>query len=157
MYKEHAVRKNIISKEYEKYFITNGIYTSCHDIISKVLQFDNDGDHATVIGDINIVKLARESMEGISPLYYEMDKADPVEINPDNIYIALKIAFKSSNIGKYSNMLTKIWNKDDISMDDLNTAKLIAALNNYAIDSAKTLEMPTFTDTIKEQLREAKN
>ena len=156
LYKEHAVRKNIINKKYEGYFITNGIYTSCHDMVSKILQFDNDGDHATVIQDRNIVELARESMEGISSLYYEMDKADPVEINPDNIYIALKIAFKSSNIGKYSNMLTKIWNKDDISMDDLNTAKIIAALNNYAIDSAKTLEMPTFTDNIKKQLRETK-
>jgi len=40
LFREHAVRKNVIDDEKSKWFITNGLYTSCHDLISKILQFD---------------------------------------------------------------------------------------------------------------------
>lgn len=40
LYREHALRKNTITEENKKYYITNCIYTSCHDLISRVLQFD---------------------------------------------------------------------------------------------------------------------
>lgn len=155
LYKEHAVRKNVAPKDntdFKDYFISNGVYTSCKDMVSKILQFDNDGDHATIISDERIVELAKNSMEDVRPLYYEMDKAEPSQINAKNIYKALTMAFKSSNIGKYSNKLTKIWNKDDITGNDLNTAKIITAMNNFSIDSAKTLSMPTVTSEIKQEL-----
>jgi hypothetical protein len=40
LYKEHALRNNIKNDELKKWFITKGIYTSVHDPISKILQFD---------------------------------------------------------------------------------------------------------------------
>lgn len=40
LYKEHALRENIKNEMLEKWFITKGIYTSVHDPISKILQFD---------------------------------------------------------------------------------------------------------------------
>ena len=40
LYIEHAIRKNIIDKEKAKWFTTNALYTSCHDLISKILMFD---------------------------------------------------------------------------------------------------------------------
>lgn len=40
LYMEHAVRKCDHNPELRKWFNTNGIYTSCHDLISRVLQFD---------------------------------------------------------------------------------------------------------------------
>lgn len=42
LYKEHAVRHNVYAEkpELRKWFITNGIYTSIRDMISRVLQFD---------------------------------------------------------------------------------------------------------------------
>lgn len=40
LYKEHAVRKNVFDSEKRGWFQTPGIYTSCHDLISKVLMFD---------------------------------------------------------------------------------------------------------------------
>lgn len=40
LYRELGVRHNIINKETKKWFITNGCYTSSHDLISKLLQFD---------------------------------------------------------------------------------------------------------------------
>jgi|GEM_PF-2690121 len=41
LFREHAVRKNVIEKHIEKWFTTNAIYTSVHDPISKILQFDD--------------------------------------------------------------------------------------------------------------------
>lgn len=40
LYREHAVRKNVYSETIEKWFQTDAVYTSCFDMISKVLQFD---------------------------------------------------------------------------------------------------------------------
>lgn len=140
LYKEEAVRNNIINKDTNKWFITNGIYTSCQDLISKILQFDNDGDHALVVAG-KLVEIAKRNTAGVLPLYYEMGKAEPKEINGQNIYDGLVTGFKYSNIGQYSNKLTALWNKDTITEEDINTAKVITALNNYCIDAAKTLEM----------------
>lgn len=41
LYMEHAIRNNVGSDEMKKWFKTKAIYTSCHDIISKVLMFDD--------------------------------------------------------------------------------------------------------------------
>ena len=48
LFKEHAVRANVAYEEWEnkeefrrKWFTTNALYTSCHDLISKILQFDD--------------------------------------------------------------------------------------------------------------------
>ncbi len=48
LYKEHAIRSNIANNKYgeranqiKEWFTTNGIYTSTHDLISKMLQFDD--------------------------------------------------------------------------------------------------------------------
>ena len=38
--KEHAIRKNVKNKEMSRWFVSNGIYTSTKDLISKILMFD---------------------------------------------------------------------------------------------------------------------
>lgn len=40
LYLEHAVRRNVagVNEESKRWFQTSGIYTSCHDLISKILQ-----------------------------------------------------------------------------------------------------------------------
>lgn len=40
LYMEHAVRKVSHSTEIYRWLNTNGIYTSCHDLVSRILQFD---------------------------------------------------------------------------------------------------------------------
>lgn len=40
LYREHAVRKNKFDANIDKWFGTDAIYTSCKDLISKILQFD---------------------------------------------------------------------------------------------------------------------
>ena len=166
--KEHAVRDHAYSKDKEDWFCTDGIYTSCYDLISKLLQFDNDGDRALVVASDKLIDVAKRNMVDVVPLFYEMGKASPQEINNKNIYESLKLAFKYGNIGMYSNKLTKLWNMEEkkeeeegeeneqdennekIEKDDL--IRILVALNNYSIDAAKTLEMPRASEKMTEKI-----
>ncbi|EET87663.1 conserved hypothetical protein, partial [Clostridium carboxidivorans P7] len=51
LYQEHGIRTNIINELTGKWFKTNAVYTSCYDLISKLLQFDCDGDHLLIINE----------------------------------------------------------------------------------------------------------
>jgi RNA dependent RNA polymerase len=138
LYKEHSVRKNTFNEERSKWFITNGIYTSIFDPISRILQCDFDGDKANVIQDELFIEIAERNMRGILPLYYEMSSANATTITNEKIYDSLLLAFKA-NIGEVSNNITKVFNSDNI---DLRVVKWLTAENNYIIDFAKSLYMP---------------
>ena len=167
LYKEHAIRENIANTASDerkelisKWFDTQAIYTSCHDLISKILQFDVDGDHSLVIGDKKIVEIAKRSMQGVVPLYYNMRKAEPTELNNVNIYKGLNAAFTGSNIGTYSNNITKIWNSDifingteEEKENATNIVKLLCMENNFCIDYAKTLYKPERPKDIDKAIR----
>ncbi|CAI6268704.1 DNA-directed RNA polymerase YonO [Bacillus subtilis] len=150
LFREHGVRWNKKDEEHEKWFITPGVYTSIHDPISKLLQFDNDGDKALIISDELIVNIAKRNMENIVPLYYEMSVAQKQEINSRNIYEALTLAY-GINIGEYSNNITKIWNSDNINLDVI---KWLCMENNFTIDFAKTLFMPTRPEHVDEKIKD---
>ena len=156
LYREHAVRINTAcnkNKERQeairKWFGTDAIYTSCHDLISKILQFDVDGDKSLVIADKTIVPIAERNMNGIVPLYYNMKKASPIQLNNQTIYGGLNAAFVGGNIGIYSNNISKIWNSDvfvsgteEEKQEAIDLIKLLCMENNFVIDYAKTLYKP---------------
>jgi hypothetical protein len=144
LYREHGVRKNIINDELSKWFITHGVYTSIFDPISKMLQFDNDGDKALCIQEDTIVNVAERNMKDIVPLYYEMAKAPAEQVNSEDIYKSLVLAYKA-NIGEISNNITKIWNSHNINLDVI---KWLCMENNFVIDYAKTLYMPKRPDHV---------
>lgn len=160
LYKEHAIRFNVANHAYEdratkirEWFTTNALYTSTHDLISKILQFDCDGDKSLVVADSDFVRIAERNMNGIVPLYYNMRKAEPTELTNKTIYAGLNKAFTSGNIGIYSNDISKIWNHDvfingtsEEKQKALDVVKLLCMENNFCIDSAKTLYMPTRVD-----------
>lgn len=156
LYKEHAIRSNAACREYTdragvlgEWFPTNAIYTSSHDFISKILQFDVDGDRSLVVADKDFVRIAKRNMAGVAPLYYNMRKAGPTELNPQTIYAGLNAAFTHGNIGVYSNQIAKIWNSDvflhgtgEEKQEAETCIKLLCMENNFCIDAAKTLYMP---------------
>ena len=156
LYKEHAIRFNVAHEEHgdrskliREWFTTNAIYTSTHDLISKMLQFDVDGDKSLVVADKDFVDIAERNMNGIVPLYYNMKKAEPTELNSKTIYAGLNKAFTSESIGLYSNNISKIWNhevfanrSDEEKQEAINVVKLLCMENNFCIDTAKTLYMP---------------
>jgi hypothetical protein len=150
LYKEHSVRSNTFNEESNKWFITNGIYTSIFDPISRILQCDFDGDKANVIQDELFIKIAERNMEGILPLYYEMSSANASIITNEKIYDSLLLAFKA-NIGEVSNNITKVFNNENI---DLRVVKWLTAENNYIIDFAKSLYMPTRPQWVDKIIKE---
>lgn len=171
LYKEHAIRFNVASNGYgervnqiREWFITNAVYTSTHDLISKILQFDVDGDKSLVVADRNFVRIAERNMNGIVPLYYNMRKAEPTQLNNKNIYAGLNAAFTGGNIGIYSNNISKIWN-DDVFVDGndeekqeaIECVKRLCCQNNFVIDFAKTLYKPEFPHEINEQISKFTN
>lgn len=151
LYREHAVRNNVVNAETKKWFTPNAIYTSCHDLISKILQFDCDGDKSLVCADPLIIEIAERNMKDIVPLYYEMAKAGAVIVTPEEIFHGLRAAWTGGNIGVISNDITKIWNSDDIDID-IDAIKILCMENNFCIDYAKTLYKPTRPDHINAKL-----
>ena len=164
LYREHAIRNNVACVEYgerqqkiREWFATDAVYTSCHDLISKILQFDVDGDKSLVVADKTIIKVAERNMQGIVPLYYNMKKAEPVQLSNITIYDGLNAAFTGSNIGQYSNNISKIWNSevfvsgtDEEKQQAIDVIKLLCMENNFVIDRAKTLYMPERPKFVKE-------
>ena len=156
LYREHAVRRNLAYKgdpdtqrRVREWFCTDALYTSTHDLISKFLMFDVDGDKSLVVADKTLVQVAERNMQGIVPLYYNMKKAAPRILDNASIYAGLSSAFTGSNIGMYSNNITKIWNHpvfvngtDEERANALLAIKLLCMENNFKIDYAKTLYMP---------------
>ncbi len=146
LYKEHSVRTNKVDSEKSQWFCTNAIYTSCHDLISKYLMFDNDGDKALVVADQTIVKCAIRHMDGVVPLYYDMKKTGPDLLDMKVIFDGMNLAYNSGKIGPISNDITKIWNQDKITDESVLAVKYLCCDNNFSIDAAKTLYTPTRTN-----------
>lgn len=134
---EHAIRKFSHSEECRKWFKTKGIYISCHDFLDRILQLDFDGDMLNVVTEPCIINAAKRKAAQIdfAPLFYDANKAPAKEVNRHNLYESIWLAHEYSGIGVYSNMITKLWNKDE---PDHEAAAMICAQNNYAIDAAKT-------------------
>lgn len=158
LYIEHAIRNNVCGKKYrnqrlEDWFQTDAIYTSTYDLISRILQFDVDGDRLLVLAQKDFIEIAKRHMVGINPLYYEMKKAKAEQINPQNMYNGLKLAFTGGNIGSISNDITKIWNQDVIDEDELNAVRWLCMETNFTIDYAKTLFKPTRPAYVDELLK----
>jgi hypothetical protein len=86
LYKEHAIRFNVANKGYgerakqiKEWFITNGIYASTHDLISKILMYDVDGDKSLVVADKTFVRIAERNMNGIVPLQYAQGRTNRIK------------------------------------------------------------------------------
>ena len=143
LYREHAVRTNIINDNTKKWFRGKAIYTSTRDLISKYLMFDVDGDKLLIVADKLLCRIAKRNMKDIVPLYYDMKKAPNQNIDNEILFNGLISAYKGGNIGLYSNNISKIWNCDKVGQEQIDVIKLLCMENNFVIDMAKTLYMPT--------------
>lgn len=179
LYHEWVIRKNTLTKKddknneikMKKWFKGKAIYTSMRDLISKILQFDVDGDHLLVIDDKLLVNIANRNrkMYDFVPLYYDMKKADATKLTNDSIYNGLISAFTGGNIGIISNNISKMWNKMKkfnrnmtaqecydaywYNVDTIKAIKLMCMENNFVIDYAKTLFKPTRPKEIDELIK----
>lgn len=151
LYREWPIRANKRNEETEKWFGgTKCVYTSCHDLISRIVQNDFDGDKILVIKDRLLTKVAKRNMKGIVPLFYEMKKAKGGIINNEVLYEGMIQAYTTGNIGPVSNNITKIWNCGEVGQEQVDVVRWLCMENNYIIDAAKTLYTPTRPKKIHE-------
>lgn len=144
LYREWAIRTNKRNEELNKWFgVTKCLYTSCHDLISKFLMFDVDGDKALIVQDKVLINVAKRNMKNIVPLYYELRKAKGGFINSEELYEGMIHAYTGGNIGPISNNITKVWNSENIGQEQLNVVAWLCMYNNAVIDYAKTLWLPS--------------
>lgn len=153
LYKEHAIRVNVRNDETDKWFDTKCVYTSCHDLISKILQFDVDGDKSLVVKEKQLIKLAKRNMNGIVPLYYNMRKAEPTQLNGETLFHGLELAYTGGNIGIISNNISKVWNSGCVRQQEIDVVKWLACENNFVIDYAKTLYKPVRPQSVDEVIK----
>ena len=154
LYFEHAIRKNVYRPELDKWFVTKGCYASTHDVISKILMYDVDGDKTLVIQDDTIINVAKRNQIGVVPLYYNMRKAGKEAVTSDSRYKGLSVAFTGGNIGIVSNNISKIKNSSEIrnpktKQEAMDCLKYLCMVNNEVIDFAKTLYKSTPPENIK--------
>lgn len=138
LYVEHAIRNNVCNKKYRNqylkdWFNTDAIYASTHDAMSKMLQFDVDGDRLLVLSQKKIIEMAKRCTKDVYPLYYEMKKAKAELINNQNLYNGLKLAFTGGRIGGISNNITKIWNSPEINEEAKSAVKWLCMETNFTI------------------------
>ena len=112
---EHAIREISHDPSVYRWLCSNGIYTSCHDLITRILQFDCDGDQLNCVVNKIIISVAERNLKNhdIVPLYYAANDAPKEIVNRENIYIGLKRAHDCSGIGQISNNQCKLWNSDE--------------------------------------------
>lgn len=143
LYREWPIRVNKRNEETEKWFGgTKCVYTSCHDLISRIVQLDWDGDKLLVIKDRLLTKVAKRNMQDIVPLAYNLQKAKGGLLSWESMYEGMIHAYTGGNIGPISNNITKVWNSDNIGREQLNVVSWLTFYNNAVIDYAKTLWLP---------------
>lgn len=140
----HCINSNILNDETKRWFKSNGVYTTCHTLMSLELMYDVDGDTSLVIEDETIIEVAKRIREkhNIVPLYYQLEKAKDDIINNENLYKGMISAYSGGNIGEVSNSITKIWNNGYIGENELRAISYLTLYNNVVIDYAKTLWKP---------------
>lgn len=129
---EHGVRKVLRTEQCKEWFIGEDTIVSGHDLISKVLQADWDGDHICNIHDKAFLEVLDKNTY---PLYYEMDKAQAEILDNSNKLNCLLRSFSNEGIGFVSNAITKIFSEKN---PDINLVRILCAYNNFVIDYFKT-------------------
>ena len=160
LYREWPIKNNKRNEETDKWFgMTKCVYTSCHDLITRYVMADCDGDKLLVIKDRLLTTIAKRNMKGIVPLAYELKKAKAEELSPESMYVGMSHAYTGGNIGPVSNNITKVWNSENIGQEQLDVVKRLTYVNNMIIDYAKTLwkvDPPTEINEIIKKYTKAK-
>lgn len=130
---EHGIRKVLQSKECEEWFNGTDTIVSSHDLISKVLQADWDGDHICLVHDKAFMDVLERDKY---PLFYDMTKAESAQITNNAVMNCLISSFQNENIGFVSNAITKIFNSE--GDPDTKLVRVLCAYNNFVIDYFKT-------------------
>lgn len=137
--KEWAIRKNKRSEYLDKWLgDSKCIYTSSYDTISKMLAFDCDGDRLLVVKDRTLINVAKRTMQGVVPLYYEMKKAKGGLLNSDSMYKSMSLAYTCGNIGPISNLISVVHNNNEEDREEADKViKWLTMETNFTINISR--------------------
>lgn len=154
LYREWPIKKNKRNEELDRWFgMTKCIYTSCHDLITRYVMADVDGDKLLVIKDRLLTKIAKHNMQDIVPLAYNLKKAKAEQLSTESMYQGMVHAYTGGNIGPISNNITKVWNSGEIGEEQLNVVRWLTYTNNQVIDYAKTLWLADPPRQVKDTIK----
>lgn len=154
LYREWPIKQNKRNEELDRWFgMTKCIYTSCHDLITRYVMADVDGDKLLVIKDKLLTKIAKRNMQDIVPLAYNLKKAKAEQLSTESMYQGMVHAYTGGNIGPISNNITKVWNSGEIGEEQLNVVRWLTYTNNQVIDYAKTLWLADPPKEVKDTIK----
>lgn len=130
---EHCIRTLVKTKECKEWFHGFDTIISNHDLITKHLMCDVDGDEMLITSSQELISLVDRDKPA---LYYDMEKADAEQITDEVLFECLVSSFDNSIIGNISNALTKLYSVDDEPNYEL--IRILTAYNNWMIDYPKT-------------------
>lgn len=141
---EHCIRQLVKSDECKKWFHGYDTIISNHDLITKRLMCDCDGDEMLITSSQELISLIDRDRP---TLYYDMEKADAEQITDEVLYECLVSSFDNSIIGNISNAIIKLYSADGEPNYEL--IRILTAYNNYMIDYPKTqkaMDLQQFTE-----------
>lgn len=130
---EHCIRTLVKSDECKEWFNGYDTVVSNHDLITKHLMCDMDGDEMLITSSQELISLVDRDKP---VLYYDMEKADAEQITDDVLFECLISSFDNSIIGNISNALTKLYSVN--GEPDYDFIRVLTAYNNWMIDYPKT-------------------
>ena len=145
---EHCVRTLVKSDECKKWFHGYDTVISNHDLITKHLMCDVDGDEMLITSSRELISLVDRDKP---VLYYDMEKADAEQITDEVLYECLITSFDNSIIGNISNALTKLYSVN--GEPDYEFIRILTAYNNWMIDYPKTqkaMDLKQFSEQYQE-------
>lgn len=160
LFREHGIQENVdvnARNKYKYYNAKNVIYCNGHDLLYKLLSLDYDGDHLMITTNKLLIDIAERNMKNIRPVVSDMVKGGKQIIDGECIFNNLKATYGGSNIGTFSNKITKLVKKGVMNEEDLKLCKILGVTNNWCIDFAKTNVMVELDDEIKSRLDEIGN
>ena len=160
LFREHGIQDNVdvnSRNNYKYYNAKNVIYCNGKDLLYKLLQLDYDGDHLMITTNPLLIKIAERNMENIRPVVSDMVKGGKQIIDGECIFNNLKATYGGSNIGTYSNKITKLVKKGAMNEEDLKLCKILGVTSNWVIDYCKTNVMVELDSEIKSRLDEIGN
>lgn len=130
---EHCIRTLVKTDDCKEWFHGFDTIISNHDLLTKHLMCDVDGDEMLITSSQELISLVDRNKP---VLYYDMEKADAEQITDEVLYECLISSFDNSIIGNISNALTKLYSLDDEPNYEL--IRILTAYNNWMIDYPKT-------------------
>ena len=130
---EHCIRTLVKTDECKEWFHGFDTIISNHDLITKHLMCDVDGDEMLITSSQELISLVDRDKPA---LYYDMEKADAEQITDEVLFECLVSSFDNSIIGNISNALTKLYSVNDEPNYEL--IRILTAYNNWMIDYPKT-------------------